>query len=230
MLSQSSLSTPEQSLEQTWVAFRLNQQIYALPIEAIVQIIAMVTITPIPRSSPVVEGVINVRGAATPVLNLHRYLGLPASGLQIHTPILLARVGSQTLGLIADDVQEVITFFPQHIVRPSDILPEGLHDVPGLQGMVYIKGQVVFLLDINNLFQTNNIQALSEAANLASDLVLKLEPEEDKDIPVVIPPPASSLSSSETTPVPITEISPPEQSRQVESIPEIKPTRNRKRR
>ena len=67
--------------EKSLVTFRLDSQTYALPIEPLVQIIEMVTITPIPQINSSVEGMINLRGTAVPVVNLGRHFGLPDTRL-----------------------------------------------------------------------------------------------------------------------------------------------------
>ena len=93
--------------QQDLVAFRLANQAYALPIEPVVRIIEMVTITPIPQVSGVVEGVINVRGAAVPVINLRRHFGLPEIPWGLRTPIILIQIDEQTFGLIVDEATSI---------------------------------------------------------------------------------------------------------------------------
>ncbi len=141
------------------VTFRLDRQTYALPIEPIVQIIEMVTITPIPQVNHSVEGVINVRGAPIPVVNLRRHLGLPEAKLHeskppygLHTPIILVQVGERTVGLIVDQVAEVLDVSASQITCPADLLPEGLSDAPLLQGLMQAPGGAVLLLDLAALF------------------------------------------------------------------------------
>ena len=71
--------TDSQGQIKQWnlVAFRLGEQVYALPIESVVQIIEMVMITPVPLAASSLQGMINVRGATVPVVNLRCHLGLP---------------------------------------------------------------------------------------------------------------------------------------------------------
>ena len=137
--------------QRNLVAFRLDLQTYALPIEPIVQIIEMVTITPIPQVSNTVEGVINVRGALVPVINLHRHLGLPEAALKLHTPIVLVQVGEQMVGLIVDEVLDVLTLSDSQITRTADIVPEGLGKASILQGLAHTPDGMVLLLDLDRL-------------------------------------------------------------------------------
>jgi len=140
------------------VTFRLDRQTYALPIEPIVQIIEMVAITPIPQVNPAVEGVINVRGTAVPVVNLRCHLGLPEAKLQLHTPIILVQTGERMVGLIVDQVADVLNISADQITRPKDMLPDGLSDAPLLQGLMHTSQGAVLLLDLERLWASKPAQ------------------------------------------------------------------------
>ncbi len=154
------------------VTFRLDRQMYALPLELIVQIVEMVTITPIPQVNHSVEGVINVRGTPVPVVNLRRHLGLPEAKLQLHTPILLVRTAERMVGLIVDQVADVLNVSADQITCPTDLLPDGLSDAPLLQGLVHTSQNSVLLLDLNRLFSSERARLVQASATLpvAGDL------------------------------------------------------------
>jgi purine-binding chemotaxis protein CheW len=146
------------------VTFRLEDQLYALPIEPVVQIIPMVTITRVPQIRGPVEGVINVRGAAVPVVDLRRHLDLAKAHIGLHTPIILIRVEGRVVGLIVDDVLDVLHVPESRVARSIDMLPEGLGETPVLQGMVYTPEGPVLMLDCEHLFLPGQAQILAQAA------------------------------------------------------------------
>jgi len=158
-----------ESAMRNLVAFQLDRQTYALPIEPIVQIIEMVAITPIPQVNPAVEGVINVRGTAVPVINLRCQLGLPEAKLQLHTPIILVRTGERMVGLIVDQVADVLNISADQITRPQDMLPDELSDVPLLQGLTHTSQGALLLLDLEHLLASNQAQ-LAQALEAISAL------------------------------------------------------------
>ncbi|MGD9099239.1 MAG: chemotaxis protein CheW [Anaerolineae bacterium] len=162
MIHLSDLKNP--SDQRNLVTFRLDQQLYALPIEPIVQIIEMVTITPIPQIEGAVEGVINVRGTPVIVVNLRRHLGLPPVHLQLRTPIILAQVGGRMVGLIVDQVIDMLSLSSGQITRPDDFLPQELSEMPLLQGLAHTPDGTVLLLDLEHLFQPQQVQSLARAA------------------------------------------------------------------
>jgi purine-binding chemotaxis protein CheW len=149
------------------VAFRLGEQTYALPIEPIVQIIEMVTITPIPQVNNAVEGVINMRGTAVPVVSMRRHFGMPEIPLQLRTPIIIVQIDRQVVGLIVDEVIDVLSLPPERISHTTDILPEGLGQASILRGLVHIQNDTVLLLDLEHLLLPYQAQALAQVtANL----------------------------------------------------------------
>ncbi|MBN2002029.1 MAG: chemotaxis protein CheW [Anaerolineae bacterium] len=144
---------------QTLVVFRLAEQMYAIPIPDIVQILEMVTITPIPQIDPVVKGAINVRGEVVPVLSLRGYLNLAELSPALNTPIILVQVMKpgtppvpQKLGLIVDEVLDVMRALDDTITPLPSILPEALHRAALVQGVVQTRQGMVILLALEALF------------------------------------------------------------------------------
>jgi purine-binding chemotaxis protein CheW len=146
--------------------FRLERQSYALPVEAITQIIPMVVIAHIPQVSEAVEGVVNVHGELVPVINLGRHIGQRATPRRLHTPIILTRSKEMDVGLIVDEVLDVFHFAEKRIKRPTDILPEGMGEANILQGLTYSQGETVLLLDLDHLFQPQQVEALAQAMDI----------------------------------------------------------------
>jgi purine-binding chemotaxis protein CheW len=170
--------------QRSLVAFRLHRQTYALPIEPVVQIVELVAITPIPQLSQVVEGVINVRGAIVPLVNMRRHLGLPEASLHLHTPIVLVRAGERVVGLIVDEVLDVLSLADERIARSADVLPQELGEVPLLQGLARTPDGMVLLLDLEHLFLPHQAQALDQAVAALSEAAESVE--ELEELPVEV--------------------------------------------
>ncbi|MBN1978313.1 MAG: chemotaxis protein CheW [Anaerolineae bacterium] len=160
---------------QNVVAFRLEQQTYALPIEPIAQIIDMVAITPVPQLSQVVEGVINVHGEAVAVVKLRRHFGLEDTPLQLNTPILLTRIGGQTIGLIVDEVTDVFNLPADQIVQLGEILPEELGDAPIFRGLTYVADDAMLMLDPDQIFRPDQLEALAQAVEMLKTIADKAQ-------------------------------------------------------
>lgn len=148
---------------QILVVFRVAEQMYAIPIPVIIQILEMVTITPIPQINPVVKGAINVRGEVVPVLSMRGYLNLAELPLTLNTPIILVQVikpGTasvpQKIGIIVDEVLDVMRALDNAITPLPSILPEPLHRAALIQGVVQTRQGMVILLALEQLFATES--------------------------------------------------------------------------
>ncbi len=151
----------------------------------------MVTIKPIPQIDHVVEGVINVHGAPVPVINLRRYLGLSPTPLQLHTPIILAQIddptalpnksaGQQIVGLLVDEVLDVLGLPTDEINSVASILPEGLDRAPILLGLAQTQAGIALVLDLGYLFSTDQAKALAQAIAALSEKWTNSPPEAEK--------------------------------------------------
>lgn len=169
----------------TVITFHLGQQVYALPISSIVRIVEMVAITPIPRTNHSVEGVINYKGVTVPVVNMRRHLGLPAVPFGLDTHIVIAQIGERMMGLIVDQVQDVSEFADIRLSDLDSLLPEGLGQVPMLQGLVQTPQGAVLILDLDALFSEEQSHALVQFADALSGAVA----EQDVSDQAVAPPP-----------------------------------------
>jgi purine-binding chemotaxis protein CheW len=148
---------------QTVLTFRLERQVYAIPITPIAQLIEMVTIIPLPQMNNGIEGIINVRGTMTPVVSLRHYVGLEKQPRTLHTPIILMRMSdNRMVGLIVDEVLEVVAL-PDVPAPPSDFLPDGLKVAQIVLGVAYQNGRTILLLDHEALFTTAHTHALAQA-------------------------------------------------------------------
>ncbi len=148
------------------VTFRVDQQVYALPIEPIRQIVEMVTVTAVPQVKEFIEGVINFHGVPVPVINLRRQLALPLMPFQLHTPIVLVTMSNRLVGVIVDEVLDVLNLPKLQIIDPEVILPEGMGEISVLQGLIQLDGKTILCLNLDHLLapqQANDIAAVADA-------------------------------------------------------------------
>jgi purine-binding chemotaxis protein CheW len=134
------------------VVFRLN-----------LKIIEMVTITPLLKTKSWMEGVINYHGHSIPVINLRRYFGMEVTPYRWHTPIILVNIFEHMVGLIVDDVLDVVAVSREQIINPHSIIPPGLPETPLLESIILVGNKIILLLDLNHLFDQSQVQALAVA-------------------------------------------------------------------
>lgn len=138
--------------------FSLKDDLYAVDIMRIKEIIRPQKLTPLPQAPPFVDGIINLRGAVIPVVDLRKRFAMEARDVSASTRLLIVKLSAQTLGLVVDDVTEVITV-PIKDIKPPPAVSEGI-GVNQLLGVCLAGENMVMLLDIDRLLTTNEVSAL----------------------------------------------------------------------
>jgi purine-binding chemotaxis protein CheW len=135
----------EESHARQLVVFTLGSEHYALPIEQVHEIIRYDEPRSVASRIEWVRGVISLRGRIVPVYDLAARLKL-SSELTDQTKIVIVEAGSETAGVIVDNVEEVLT-----------VGPEQFEDVPGaddelIESIVRIDDRLVVLLRSSTIF------------------------------------------------------------------------------
>ncbi|HEY0916983.1 MAG TPA: chemotaxis protein CheW [Solimonas sp.] len=127
-----------------WVCFEMSGQVYGLPISAVQEVLADTCIEPVPGTTPLVLGVINLRGSVVTVVDLRRHFGFePEADAQ--TRIIVVDHGSESLGLCVDRVADVRKL-SDGAIKPAPATGGGRAEA-GIRGMVSRSGELLTLLD-----------------------------------------------------------------------------------
>jgi len=89
------------------LTFRLGDRPYALLIEDVVEVTAMVEATPIPDAGPELIGMVNRRGMILPLLDLRVLFQQPASVVNSQSVFIVAQGGDRQIGLVVDEIRQV---------------------------------------------------------------------------------------------------------------------------
>lgn len=140
--------------------FSLQDDLYAVDIMRIKEIIRPQKLTSLPKSPPFIDGVINLRGSVIPVVDLRKRFDMTPRETTASTRLLIVRLSSQTLGLVVDDVTEVITVPIKDIKPPPAVSDKMIAN--HLLGVCLSGDVLVMLLDIDKLLTTNEVSALGD--------------------------------------------------------------------
>jgi purine-binding chemotaxis protein CheW len=126
---------------------------YGVSVDWILQIIAIVGVTKIPKTPPFVKGVINYRGKIIPVMDLRLRFKLPEQEYNERTSIVLIKIKTEksdiNVGIIVDKVMEVIDIHA-HEIEKTPAFGVDL-DTQFILGMAKVKNKVISLLNITNI-------------------------------------------------------------------------------
>lgn len=142
--------------------FSLGDKLFAVDIMRIREILVPQELSPLPCSLDVLEGVINLRGAVIPVMNMRKRLGMPAADDASAGKLLIVTLIGQLLALVVDDVMEVISV-PVDDMKPPIQMTTGV-GMEFLLGVCLSNNRVFMMLDIDSLLSAkNNMQAVLPA-------------------------------------------------------------------
>lgn len=105
-----------------FVIFNMENEDYGIDITEIYEInrLKEVLITEVPKAPKFVEGMINLRGEVVPVINLRKRFGLPFKEYDNDTRIIIVKFENKMIGLIVDQVKEVVTLMNEDITPAPD--------------------------------------------------------------------------------------------------------------
>lgn len=132
--------------------FKLGSDLFAIDIMRIKEIIRPQKLSSLPKSPPFVEGVINLRGTVIPVVDLRKRFDMPDREETHHIRLLIVVVARQLLGLVVDDVTEVVTVALKDIKPPPQMA--GGVSAEYLIGVCLAKDSLIMLLNIDSLLTT----------------------------------------------------------------------------
>ncbi|PNU20025.1 chemotaxis protein CheW [Geothermobacter hydrogeniphilus] len=144
--------TAEVRRELQLACFRVGVLHYGLDIMRIREIIRPLKITPIPKSPTFVEGVINLRGAVIPIVDLRRRFDLDIPADDRRTRIIICALGGRVIGLKVDEVAEVRRYVRQDI-QPAPHFIKG-RDAEFFLGVCRKDDDLVMILDLDRVLSS----------------------------------------------------------------------------
>ena len=133
------------------VGFYLGEDEYAIYINKVCEIVQMQEIRKIPKSPKFVEGVINNRGQIIPILDLRKRFDLPVNqSLTVSCKILIIEIENNQVGLIVDNVSEVMRFYQDEIEKTPPMFASNIGS-QYIQGVAKVGDKLILLLDVERL-------------------------------------------------------------------------------
>jgi purine-binding chemotaxis protein CheW len=138
--------------------FHVGTEEFGLDIMRIKEIINPVHITPVPRAPAFVEGIVELRGAFLPVVDLRKRFEKAATPLTRESKYVIVAIDQRIVGLIVDRVAEVKRIEREQI-RPAPFVL-GAGEARFFCGVVSFDGRVVMLIDLDEVLSAGEREEL----------------------------------------------------------------------
>ena len=149
-----------------YLTFKLGEEVFALEVANVREILEFIPITKVPRTPDFMTGVINLRGSVVPVTDMRLKFGMSETEKTVNTCIIVVEVNIEgekaLLGALVDSVQEVFELEAQQI-EPPPRLGLGMK-TEFIEGMGKRDNQFVIILDIDKVFSADELDMAQETS------------------------------------------------------------------
>jgi purine-binding chemotaxis protein CheW len=160
------METQSASSTSQYLTFKLDQELFAVDIGKVREVLEFTTMTKVPRTPDFMRGVINLRGNVVPVVDMRLKLGLSVTEKTVDTCVVISEVSvdgeTTVLGALVDSVQEVIDLDASHVAPPPHL--GSRIDAAVIRGMGKRDDQFIMILDLDRVFTSEVLRASNAAA------------------------------------------------------------------
>ena len=146
-----------------YLTFRLGGEEYGIDILKVQEIRGFDAVTRIANAPAFIKGVINLRGAIVPIVDLRIKFALGQVEYDAFTVVIILHVGGRVVGIVVDGVSDVIALGPDRINPVPDLVAS--IDTRYLVGLGSINERMLILVDIERLMSSREMQLLEDAAS-----------------------------------------------------------------
>jgi len=139
------------------ISFRIGEQEFCVDIMVVREIRGWTPATPLPRSPSYLCGVINLRGAVLPIVDLADRLGFEATDPTQRHVIIVAQIGRQVVGLLVDAVSDILTVNDEVVQPPPDVASEMVRNF--VRGLLAIEGRMISLISLDRILPNAELEA-----------------------------------------------------------------------
>jgi purine-binding chemotaxis protein CheW len=139
------------------IAFRIADQEFCVDIMQVREIRGWTQCTPLPRTPSYMKGVINLRGAVLPIVDLGARLGLATTEPTARHVIMVVSVGGRTLGLLVEAVSDIINLSDDMVQPTPDVACDQVKTF--VKGLFAIDGRMISLISLDRVLPEMEAEA-----------------------------------------------------------------------
>jgi len=131
------------------IAFCIDTQEYCVDIMSVREIRGYSPSTPLPQTPAYIRGVINLRGAVLPIMDLAERLGLPPTEPSVRSVIIVVKCGERMIGLLVDAVSDILSI-TQDLIQPTpDVACDRVKAF--VRGLISMEGRMISEIALERL-------------------------------------------------------------------------------
>lgn len=147
------------SSAQKYLSFEVKDEMYAMEILDVKEIIAMMKFTQVPKMPNFVKGVINLRGIIIPIIDMRLKFEMPELEYTDRTSIIIGIIDEDYVGFVVDRTADVLNINPEEMSPPPKF--GTAIDTEFLKSMAKTQNGVVMVVDIKKIFTEDEREAIA---------------------------------------------------------------------
>jgi len=155
----------------SYLSFMLDDQLFALNVQKVIEILEVPPITKIPRAPEYMAGVINLRGNVLPLIDTKVKFGLPPVERTINTCVIVIEITvegeTMNIGTLVDEVLEVLEVDKKEI-KPSPTI-EAKYNLDFIEGVFRKDEEFIMLLNLSEIFSLGEVSFMQDANQLVTE-------------------------------------------------------------
>ena len=149
----------EEIIKKQFLLFEVDEE-YAIDIIKVLEVIEYQPVTRVPETPDYIAGVINLRGRVIPVINMRTRFKKQAKEPTYKTCIVIVDMEGIHLGLVVDNVLDLISLEPGNIIDPPQVGKDYTYNFVKSIGMV--DNTVKLILDGDRIINFTDIEFINE--------------------------------------------------------------------
>jgi purine-binding chemotaxis protein CheW len=172
------METFQNAKMNSYLTFKIDEEIFSANVSKVLSILELSKITKIPRTPEFIRGVINLRGAVLPIVDLRIKFGLTPTEFTSNTCILVLEINIEStsvkIGALVDSVQEVLEIEDKDIMPPPNLGAK--YNSEFIEGMFKMEDSFIMLLNMDMIFTHDELTVMNYSEAILAD---------SKDLPEV---------------------------------------------
>ena len=156
-MSQASPAAASPAVRRELISFRIGAQEFCVDIMAVREIRGWTPATPLPRTPSFMKGVINLRGAVLPIVDLGDRLGLSTGEPTARHVIMVVSVGDRTVGLLVDAVSDIIDLTDDLVQPTPDVASDQVKSF--VKGIFAVDGRMISVIELDRVLPEPEAEA-----------------------------------------------------------------------
>jgi len=138
------------------VVFTLDEQSYALSLDAVIKVIHAIEIRQLPKAPEIITGIINVKGQIIPVVDIRKKFGMLARETELNDRLVIADTGKRKIAFLVDTIIGVKDLLNRDLVNSKEVLPFAEF----IKGVAKVENEIILIYDLERFLSLDEEKVL----------------------------------------------------------------------